>query len=243
MSKRQNAAAVFRFKQFEINQAGAAMKVGTDGVLLGAWAGLGHRPETILDIGSGTGLIALMLAQRFDAEQIDGVEIEGQAFEACSENFEISPWSDRLFCYHASLQEFATEFGPEYDLIVSNPPYFAEGIQDLETARSQARKQCALPFTELLSGVNKLLTSKGRFELILPFREEVAFIEAAATYDLFPRQIMRVRGNEQVEVKRSLLSFSRIPEAIQQSLLTIEKSRHQYTEDYINLTREFYLKM
>lgn len=243
MSKRQHSAPVFRFKQFDINQAGVAMKVGTDGVLLGAWAGLDHQPETILDIGSGTGLIALMLAQRSAAEQIDGVEIDPNAFETCTGNFEASPWSDRLFCYHASLQDFAAEFGPEYDLIVSNPPYFKAGIPSANQERNQARNQRTLSFADLLAGVDRLLTPTGRFDVILPFSEEVTFIETAARLGLFPIRLTRVRGNAQSEVKRSLISFARLSGLVAQELLTIEQGRHVYTEAYIHLTREFYLNM
>jgi tRNA1Val (adenine37-N6)-methyltransferase len=243
MSKRQNSAPVFRFKQFEVNQTGAAMKVGTDGVLLGAWAGLDHNPETILDIGSGTGLIALMLAQRSAAEQIDGVEIDPNAFETCTGNFEASPWSDRLFCYHASLQDFAAEFGPDYDLIVSNPPYFREGIPSSYQERDQARNQRTLSFADLLEGVDQLLTPTGRFDVILPYSEESVFVEIAANFGLFPMRVTQVRGNAQTELKRSLISFSRTPQPVVQELLTIEKGRHDYTEAYIHLTREFYLNM
>lgn len=243
MSKRKDTAAVFRFKQFDICQDGAAMKVGTDGVLLGAWAGLDHRPQAILDIGAGTGLIALMLAQRSNAEQIDGLEIEDAAFETCMKNFEASPWADRLFCYHAGLQDFAAEFGPDYDLIVSNPPYFAEGIPSADMVREQARRQHALPFVALLDGVQRLLAPEGRFELILPFQEEATFLETAAKFDLFPARITRVRGNAEADVKRSLISFSSTPVATQHDLLTLEISRNSYTEAYVNLTRDFYLRM
>ena len=116
---------MFTFKQFSIKQDRCAMKVGTDGVLLGAWTPLYNDPYTILDIGSGTGLIALMLAQRSDASQIDAVEIDQEAFSQCYENFESSPWVDRLYVYHASLEDFTEEFFEEttYDLIVSNPPF------------------------------------------------------------------------------------------------------------------------
>jgi len=116
----------FKFKQFAVYQDKCAMKIGTDGVLLGAWASTDNNPKAVLDIGSGTGIIALMLAQRCHAELIDAIEIDTDAYEQCVENFEASPWSDRLFCYHASLQEFAQEIDDTYDLIISNPPFYSE---------------------------------------------------------------------------------------------------------------------
>lgn len=232
----------FRFKQFAVRQEGAAMKVGTDGVLLGAWAPLDNNPQTILDIGAGTGLIALMLAQRSAAETIDALEIEAEAFETCVANFEASPWADRLFCYHAGLQDFAEEFGPEYDLIVSNPPYHAETIRSENPARDRARQQSALPFEVLLGCASALLTPDGRLCVIIPFREEEAFLQQARRFGLYPGRITRVRGNPHSELKRSLLCLSFNPGALQEDSLAIETGRHQYTDDYASLTRDFYLR-
>ena len=120
----------FRFKQFTIHQDKTAMKVGTDGVLLGAWTSVESNPFSILDIGAGTGLIALQLAQRSHAEVIDALEIDDNAYEQAVENFENSPWSDRLFCYHAGLDEFVDEIEDKYDLIVSNPPFYTENYKN-----------------------------------------------------------------------------------------------------------------
>ncbi len=129
---------LFQFKQFTINQDRCAMKVGTDGVLLGAWAPIDHRPFSVLDIGAGTGLIALMLAQRSQAEQIEAIEIDPDAFEQTVENFENTPWNDRLFCFHASLDDFMEDLqDEEYDLIVSNPPKLP-GFKDRPKAKSNA---------------------------------------------------------------------------------------------------------
>jgi len=232
----------FRFKKFTVRQDGAAMKVGTDGVLLGAWAPLGGKPEAILDVGAGTGLIALMLAQRSEADTIDALEIEAAAYETCVGNFEASPWADRLFCYHAGLQEFAEEFGPDYDLIVSNPPFHSETVGSGRPARDLARQQRALPFSVLLGSAARLLTPGGRFCVIIPFREEEAFLQQAGHLGLHPDRITRVRGNPRSAFKRSLISLSFDPGPLQEDSLTIETARHQYTDAWASLTRDFYLR-
>lgn len=232
----------FRFKQFVVRQEGAAMKVGTDGVLLGAWAPLEGKPQAVLDIGAGTGLVALMLAQRSQAERIDALEIDTGAFETCVGNFEASPWADRLFCYHAGLQEFTEEFGPEYDLIVSNPPFHRETVSSGKPARDQARQQSALPFEVLLGCAARLLTPEGRLCVIIPFRGEEDFLKQAGRFGLFPARITRVRGNPGSELKRSLLELSFHPHAPQQDELVVEQQRHRYTEAYRELTRDFYLR-
>ncbi len=219
------------------------MKVGTDGVLLGAWAPLENDPNSILDIGAGTGLISLMLAQRSKAEVLDAVEIDGDAYEQCVENFEASPWGDRLFCYHAGMEEFVAEMDERYDLIVTNPPFYTEGVSSGDGSRDQARKNESLPFEELLEGASTLLSPQGVFAVILPFKEEDKFVQLAATVGLFPKKITRIKGNPSSEIKRSLIAFRFEKTAPVREELTIEKKRHDYTSDYRSLTRDFYLKM
>ncbi len=219
------------------------MKVGTDGVLLGAWASLDKHPETILDIGAGTGLIALMLAQRSDAEIIDAIEIDENAYEQCVENFEASSWGDRLFCYHAGLDEFITELEEPYNLIISNPPFYSEDVSSGNSARDTARQNQSLPFDELLEGVSKLLSEDGLFTTIIPHKAESTFIKLAATFGLFPYRVLRVRGNSSAEIKRSLLEFSFKERKVSEDELTIEIKRHAYTKEYIKLTKAFYLNM
>ena len=219
------------------------MKVGTDGVLLGAWAPLDHYPESILDIGAGTGLISLMLAQRSPAEIIDALEIQDAAFEQCVENFEASPWSDRLFAYHSSLQEFVEEIEDQYDLIVSNPPFHSEMQSTDEPNRDLARQNLFLPFAELLEGVASLLAPEGKFVVILPQKESDSFMEMAASKELYPYKILAVRGNAKAPVKRNLIAFQFGKTDCVFEELVIEIERHEYTPEYIALTRDFYLKM
>ena len=233
----------FKFKQFAIHQDRCAMKIGTDGVLLGAWTSLTKNPDTILDIGAGTGLIALMLAQRSWAETIDALEIDEDAYEQCVANFEASPWGDRLFCYHAGLDEFMDEIEDQYDLIVSNPPFYSEEVPSGNSARDVARQNQSLPFEELIEGVSKLLSPAGVFSTIIPYKEEVKFLELAEQTGLYPQQITRVKGNPSSEIKRSLLLFSFNKKEVLKDELIIEIGRHQYTPEYIALTKEFYLNM
>lgn len=233
----------FKFKQFTVHQDRCAMKIGTDGVLLGAWTPLGNQPYSILDIGAGTGLIALMLAQRCGAETIDAIEIDENAYEQCVDNFEASPWGDRLFCYHAGLDELVDEIDDQYDLIASNPPFHTEEVTSGDNARDRARLNSSLPFNELIEGVSKLLSRTGIFATIIPYKAEQPFIALAAEFGLFPNHITRVKGQTQSKNKRSLLAFSFEKEAILEDHLTLEIDRHQYTDAYVALTKDFYLKM
>ncbi len=234
---------IFRFKQFSLNQDRCAMKVGTDGVLLGAWASLEKHPESILEIGAGTGVIALMMAQRSPSQTIDAIELDDHAYEQCTENFESSPWGDRMFCYHAGLDEFVDEWEDTYDLIVSNPPFYSEDVSSGDKSRDQARQNQSLPFDELLEGVSRLLSPKGIFSTIIPFKEEEAFLHLAAQLNLFPQRITRVKGNPTSETKRSLLEFVFNATETKIKALTIEIRRHEYTQEYVDLTKDFYLKM
>jgi len=233
----------FRFKQFTIQQDRCAMKIGTDGVLLGTWASVEKNPSSILDIGSGTGLISLILAQRSSAETIDAIEIDEDAYEQCVENFEVSDWADRLFCYHAELDEFAEEIDEKYDLIVSNPPFFSEDVSSGNTSRDIARQNTSLPFDELIKGVSKFLNDDGTFSTIVPFKEEESFIALGSQSGLFPKRITRVKGSPSSAIKRSLLEFSSVRKEVSIEELVIEKQRHEYTAEYIALTKDFYLKM
>lgn len=233
----------FQFKQFTIEQDRCAMQIGTDGVLLGAWVSIENNPFSILDIGAGTGVIALQLAQRSDAEMIDALEVDDNAYEQCVDNFENSPWGDRLFCYHASLGEFIEEIEDKYDLIVSNPPFYSEDYKTSDESRDLARFNDSLPFDELIFSASQLLSEEGTFAVVIPRKEEEGFLKLAEQENLFAKRICRVKGNETSQEKRSLIAFSFEKSTPKIENLTIETSRHKYTEEYISLVNEFYLKM
>jgi tRNA1Val (adenine37-N6)-methyltransferase len=235
---------MFKFKQFSVQQEKSAMKIGTDAVLLGAWCPIDNNPFSILDIGAGTGILSLMLAQRTHAEQIDAIEIEENAYEECVQNFESSPWSDRLFCYHAGLDEFVDDPEDEYDLIISNPPFYSEDFKTQILSRDQARFQDAMPFEELVEAADLLLSENGIFAVVIPYKEEAHFIDLCAKVELYPVKVTRVKGSHTTPIVRSLLAFKRYElSVLEADELVVEINRHEYTDDYINLTKKFYLKM
>lgn len=232
----------FQFKKFSVQQDQCAMKIGTDSVLLGAWTSI-NNPHTILDIGAGTGVLSLMLAQRSNAQQIEALEIDEAAYVQCSENFENSPWNDRLFCYHASLLEFVEEVDETFDLIICNPPFYSEDYKSKDQARDLARFNDAMPFKHLVYAVVNLLNPNGLCSLIIPKKEEKDFIKLAEQGGLFPKRILHVKGQPNSIAKRSLIEFTFRPSESEINELVIETARHRYTEAYIDLTKDFYLKM
>ena len=238
----------FKFKQFAIKQENSLMKVGTDGILLGAWA-TAKSPQTILDVGTGTGLLALMMAQRYPQARVDAIEIdEASALEAM-DNTENSPFASRINVAHTALQIFAENTPNRYDLIVSNPPFFNTGL-----VRNTARHTNALSHKDLIFGVKKMLNEKGQFCLILPKKEGEDFIELAKNYDLYLAEKINVKPKPSKAIERLLLRFSIPPacasardrqECLCYDELIIEEAGEQriYTKAYINLTKEFYLNM
>ncbi len=235
--------SLFKFKQFTVEQERCAMKIGTDAVLLGAWCPVDNNPNLILDIGAGTGILSLMLAQRTLAEQIDAIEIEPNAYEQCTDNFENCNWSDRLFCFHAGLDEFVAEPEDEYDLIISNPPFYTDNFKSDNKSRDLARFEDALPFAELIEATALLLSEKGYFVVIIPFKEQKHFVLECECFALYPFKITTIKGTLTADIRRSLLAFSRVNGTCEVDELVIEKERHMYTTKYIALTKDFYLKM
>ena len=230
----------FHFKQFTVYQDLAAMKVGTDGVLLGAWANFA-KAKNVLDIGTGTGLIALMATQKNTTAQIDAIEIDAQAYQQAKYNFGISPWQNRLQAFHTSLQNYQSIH--KYDVIISNPPYFDEDVQAKGMSRQTARNTQSLSLKDLLFYSSNLLQNKGKLFLVLPKNKEEKLISLAQKHHLYPQRIVDVKGTNISPIKRILVELSGCQSDYKRSELIIEISRHNYTQDYINLTKDFYLKM
>jgi tRNA1Val (adenine37-N6)-methyltransferase len=233
----------FKFKQFTIYQDGSAMKVGTDGVLLGAWANM-TGAKRVLDIGTGTGLIAIMLAQRTTNDVlVDAVEIDASAYQQAVDNFGNCPWNSRMNAINASFQEFCADNTEVYDCIVSNPPYFMNGLNAKGDARTQARKADSLPFEDLLQGSRKLLSQYGRLSVILPIEEGEYFERLARLEGFSLSRKISVLPNPGKPAKRYLLEFTMQDATPEYAELTVENGqRHVYSQQYIDLTKEFYLK-
>jgi len=230
----------FQFKHFTIEQGGAAMKVGTDGVLLGAWADVGNAVN-ILDVGTGTGLIAIMLAQRSRAF-IDAVEIDEKAYHQAVDNVNNCFWKERITLYHASFQEFSKRADKKYDLIVTNPPYFVNCLSATTNSRALARHDNMLSRDDLLENTRNLLHEKSRFSLILPVSERDRVARKAACLGLFPVKTTFVHPVVDKPPKRVMMTFSGEATGGQETSLAVEKQqRHDYTDEYMRLTKDFYL--
>ena len=234
------SADKFEFKQFSVNQSKCAMKVGTDAVLLGAWVET-NDAQNILDIGTGTGVIAIMMAQKSKAE-IVALDIDASACEQSRENVLNSPWPNRVQVYNESLQHFAEHFSLKFDLIVSNPPYFVDAYKSAEEARNQARHTDQLPFSDLVKCAIQLLNPNGRLCIILPTKESIKFRALAAANNLFLTKITHVKTTQYKDEKRQLLQFELINKKLIEETLVIEQEeRHCYSNDYKELTKDFYL--
>ncbi|MBT3209051.1 MAG: methyltransferase [Bacteroidetes bacterium] len=231
----------FKFKQFIINQENSSMKVGTDGVLLGAWTKT-NNAKNILDIGTGTALIALMLAQKSDAE-IVAIEIDKNSYLQSLSNINESRWANRISAKHISLQNFVAQTQRKFDLIVCNPPYFENSLKSPISERNIARHNQNLSTEELLNGVSKLLTENGRFCVVFPFIQANNLIMKAQEFELFCNEKLHVKPRYNIETKRVLMEFSRKKSKINENFIVIENDkRHDYTLDYKNLTKDYYLK-
>lgn len=218
------------------------MKVGTDGVLLGAWVNVKNASK-ILDIGTGTGLIALMLAQRSNAF-IEAIDIELGAVKDAAFNFNQSKWANRLAVYHASLQNFILDNTNKYNCIVCNPPFFSNALKSVKKERTTARHTSELSFDALLKGVSILLEEGGSFNVILPVETEQPFRSIANNYRLFAKKIARVKPKPSKSIKRVLIEFGF--ESIQESeneLILETETHHEYSNDAISLFKDFYLKL
>ncbi|MBW8325531.1 MAG: methyltransferase [Prolixibacteraceae bacterium] len=234
--------AYFQFKQFRIVQERSAMKVGMDGVLLGAWADPSGA-ERILDIGTGTGLIALMMAQKNLSAKIDAIEVDPDAFQEACLNIQQSFWSDRINAELYSFQEFAERTNRKYDLIVSNPPFFTNGVKAPVENRAQARHSDSLPLDVLISGATKLLRENGRIALVLPVESLQEIMQLADLNKLYIARLCRIKPNPVKPEFRILIELAYLACTIQESELMIEfEKHHDYTPEYKDLTKDFYLK-
>ena len=243
-STKKKSADTFQFKQFTIGQDRCPMKVGTDGILLGAWADVSDV-KTALDIGTGTGLIAIMLGQRAPEASIHGVDIDEQSCRQAKDNARAAPWSGRLDIYHQSIQEFAREYDHRYDLIVSNPPFFTGGTFSQEQDRNSVRHTVKLPHSDLLRVVQTMLSDKGRFAVVLPYIEGLRFQELAEGYNLHCNRVTEVLPRANRPVERLLMEFGREAKEQQADQLIIrdEGEGEVWTEAYVALTGSFYLNM
>ncbi len=216
------------------------MKVGTDAVLLGSWVNPSNA-KSILDIGTGTGIIALMLAQRSGA-RIDAIDIDSNAFIQATENVNVCKWKDRIQVHHTSLQQFAATEIHKYDLIVSNPPYFIDSSKAFEESRTNARHTDHLPFDDLLKGVLQLLNSTGKFYIILPIKEGEFFREMAENNKLYLTKLTRVFTRSDKPEKRLLMRFEFTKRMLSEDSIVIEEDeRHSYTPAYRALLKDYYM--
>ena len=234
----------FLFKQFKIYHDRCAMKVGTDGVLLGAWTNL-STDNQILDIGTGSGLIAIMAAQKNETAQIIGIEIDEAAALQAQENIVISPWKNRLNIEHISLQEFVIKNNIIFDHIISNPPFFKIGTSTKNPERNHARQTYTLTFEDIILSAKKLLSPLGKLSVILPPLEAELFIDMANKNNYYLNRQLNVKPKKEKNIERILMEFNqqKIDNIEIKELIIQHEKRNDWTEDYIELTKEFYLKM
>lgn len=229
----------FKFKQFEVANSRSAQKVGTDGVLLGAWVGFTREDRSALDVGTGTGVIALMLAQRHPELSVTAVDIDTDSVEEASDNFSASPWASRLSAVESDFLKW--ECSERFDLIVSNPPFFANALKAPDSRRSAARHTDTLPFDLLAGKVAELLSDEGRFAVVLPAEEALSFAGKAFDCGLFLSRVCRVSTREGSPAKRALMEFSHKKGMLLEEKLAIQNESGP-TEEYRSLTKDFYLK-
>lgn len=231
----------FTFKQFHIDHSRCAMKVGTDGTLLGAWASLPEKGN-ILDIGTGTGLIAIMIAQRSPQVMISAIDIDEDCVTQAKENVDASKWHNRIEVIHSALQNFNPD--KKFDLIISNPPYFVDSLNSPDAARTTARHNVTLSFSDLCDGILRLMTDKGTFAVILP-QPEMQALQSTMRGKLFITRICEVWSTPTSGAKRILAEFRRCPpEAppMAEKLIIEDRGPMGYSDEYRQLTRDFYLK-
>lgn len=235
------ASNYFKFKQFTIHQEGAAFKVTTDSVLLGAWVSL-DGVQAVLDVGTGTGILALMAAQRSNA-MIVAVEPDQASFLQAGHNIADSPWHERINIVNNTLQDYLPEHGLRFDTIITNPPFFNASLPNPDARTAATRHTLTLTHIELLETAHRLLAPGGTLQLVLPVAEAILFEEMASSAGLYCSRKLIVRPTPSLPPARVLMTLSGNNEGCEESEIVIEKGgRHIYSEDYVSLTKAFYLK-
>jgi len=232
----------FRFKQFTIQQEHAAMKVGTDGVLLGAWAMAPEAESRVLDVGTGTGLIALMITQRNRDVKVDALEIDPSSAMQARENFQDSPWKDRLNCIQDAFQDYAPLCKTRYDQIICNPPFFSGSMKTPSRSKNLARHDDSLSLEELFTGAHLVMKETGLISLILPADKQALVFELIDEHKMHCRRLTLVKPTPEKPTNRILLEFSPTPGPCHEDELIIETDgRHVYSAQFKKLVDEFYL--
>lgn len=232
----------FRFKQFTIEQEQAAMKVGTDGVLLGAWASVPGPGSRVLDVGTGTGLIALMIAQRSRDVWVDALEIDPSSARQAKENIQNSPWEDRMNCKHSSFQDYASQCKYQYELIICNPPFFSASTKAPSKEKNLARHDDSLSLRDLIKSSLSLMKATTVISLILPLDKEAQALDLILEHQMYCKRRTRVIPAPGKLANRVLMEFSPTPGKCREDDITIETGeRHRYSDRYKSLTEDFYL--
>ena len=234
-------SSYFQFQAFRVRQSHSAMKIGTDGVLLGAWAQLPETCKTVLDIGTGTGLLSLMLAQRYAQISLHAVEIDAAAAEEAQFNFEQSPWHERLQLEQLDFVTFSAQKNRVFDHIVCNPPFYQNGYPIENDQRNLARNHSSLPLTDLFQGIASLLSAAGSCSLVLPIAQEKDVMALAQAHGLLLHRYTKVRGHATAPFKRMLIELGRVEQTTVFDELTLEVTRHQRTPEHQALVEAFYL--
>ncbi len=232
---------MFHFKKFSIDDTKAAMKIGTDSVLLGAWVTCENETR-ILDIGTGSGILALMMAQRNNHTPVDAVELELQAVTLAQHNIQLSPWPFQIQVFNTSIQEYAKDVAYRYSLLVCNPPFFTDSLKSPGTARNMARHNDNLPVSDLLGITSKIITKEGKAAFIIPYDACEYWKQIAAKHTLFPEKLTLVKSSPDQKPHRILVTFTHKEKlSADENEISIYKSKSVYSEEYQYLTKEFYL--
>ncbi|RNI29562.1 methyltransferase domain-containing protein [Rufibacter immobilis] len=234
------ANSYFRFKQFLIKQDQCAMKVCTDSCVLGAYAHVASA-RRILDIGAGTGLLSLMVAQRAEEAQIEAVEIDPAAAAQAQENIAQSPWADRVKLFPVSLQEFAATQPTPYDVIISNPPFFQASLKSTDTIKNQAKHTETLAFSEIISFAHQFLAPEGKLHILLPPHEAKVFEAEAQAHGFHSQHILWLEATPGGKLLRAIHTYAQQATPLTQKTLPVREKDNSYTLSFRNLLQDYYL--